>query len=77
MPPCQAKHTLFTLVCHYRSNNCLTDLTQNAKSPQKNLANIYLTHTCFCNATRSRLKKTPVYDTIGILGAVLRPPLEI
>ena len=45
MPPRQAKHTLFTLVCHYRSNNCLTHLTQNAKFPQKNLANIYLTHT--------------------------------
>ena len=33
--PCQAEHTLFTLVCRCRSNDYLTDLTQNAKSAPK------------------------------------------
>ena len=33
--PCQAKHTLFTLVCRCCGNDYLTDLTQNSKSSQK------------------------------------------
>lgn len=47
--PCQAKHTLFPLYAAAALTICLQLNTKRKIFPDKYLANIYLTHTVFCN----------------------------